>query len=143
MHALLFGWRGDTPDKMFRAIDTIWEMRPRVVGALLGIAVLPVTDIAKLFLAEAPNERHRFMLPTGGTPFIDPVFYVDPAFRIPEVYEDLRHYVGERITNIMVTGARSTAIDTGQLVSSPRVAKQLASGRRGAYWYHYPSLMKD
>lgn len=141
MHVLIFGSRGDTPDNMYRAIDDVWAMGPHVVGALLGLAVLPGTALAAEFDRATGDERRGFLLPEGGTPFIEPVFYADPAFRIPEIYADLRRHVGDRITSIMVTGARSTAKDTGQIVSSERVARQLASGIRGAYWYHYPALM--
>lgn len=142
MHVLLFGSRGDTPDKMFRAIDDVWAMGPRVLGALLGVAVLPGTPLGEAFLAATGDDRRGYLLPEGGTPFLDPVFYADPSFRIPEVYGALRRHVGERISNIMVTGPRGPAEETGQLVASARVAKQLASGTRGAYWYHYPERMK-
>jgi len=139
-HGLLFGSQADTIDKMFRTIDDIWHMKPRVIGALIGLAVLPHTRLARIFEQQTDPATVGYTMEQHGQPYIDPVFYVNPLFKIPDVYGWLRAHVGERIHSIMLPSPRSTNAETAQIVSSERVARQIASGLKGAYWYHYPDL---
>ncbi len=138
-HEFLFGYPADTPAAMFKAIDEVLALDAHAMGIVVGLAVLPGTGLARLFqerrAAGAPREG--FYL--AGEPLIDPMFFVDPSFDVPEIFERLRRHVGSEIRRVMMPHVNSTAADSNQLVGSQRVKEDLANGKRGAYWFHYPS----
>jgi radical SAM superfamily enzyme YgiQ (UPF0313 family) len=138
MHELLFGYPSDTPDKMYRAIDDLRAVDPTVIGVTIGMGVLEGTALG----AEL-ERRLRAGLPldgfyTRGEPFVDPVYFVDPAFRVPEIYTELERFVGDDVSYIMIP-KQSSALDTdNQLVDSERIRVQLhEQKKKGAYWFHY------
>lgn len=74
----------------------------------------------------------------NGTPFISPVYYVDPSFKIPEIYGELHAYVGDDIDRIMIPRTATSGDTDNQLVNSNRLKKQLhQEQKKGAYWYYY------
>jgi radical SAM superfamily enzyme YgiQ (UPF0313 family) len=140
MHELLFGSPGDTPFKMYKAIDDLRRLEPWVIGVTVGLAVFPGTPLGALF-----EEKSRLGLVDrafyfGGEPMIDPSFYVDPTFEIPEIFAQLEEFVGRDCRNIMLPSAKSTGSKNNQLVNSDRVSYQLlVEKRKGPSWYHFPS----
>lgn len=139
MHELLFGYPGDTPDKMFRAIEDVHRLQPRVIGVTIGLGVFPDTPLgASLGQATASDMTHRGFY-CAGEPMVDPTFYVDPAFPIPSVFEDLDRKFGANGKHIMLPTMNSTASSNNQLVNSERVRYQLLTEKRkGPPWYHFP-----
>lgn len=139
MHELLFGYPGDTPEKMFRAIDDLRAQDPTVIGVTVGLGVLDGTPLGELMQrklqAGEPLDGFYFR----GEPFIDPVFYVDPSIPIPEIYGRLEAFVGADIDRIMIPRTSQGGVDTdNQLVGSKRIETQLhKEKKKGAYWYHY------
>lgn len=139
MHELLFGYPGDTPEKMFRAIDDLRALDPTVIGVTVGLGVLEGTALGDLFdrrlRSGEPLEGFYFR----GEPFVDPVFYVAPSFPIPEIYARLEAFVGADVDRIMIPRTTSGGVDTdNQLVGSKRIETQLhKEKKKGAYWYHY------
>lgn len=141
MHELLFGYPGDTPDKMYRAIEYALELGSRVVGVTIGFAVTPGTPMAATFDALRSSGGDLTGYWFRGAPYINPVYYVSPAFNVPRIYDDLKRFVGDRLGRVMIPKpiAERDATDTdNQLVNSKRVEIQLIEEqRKGAYWYHY------
>jgi tryptophan 2-C-methyltransferase len=139
MHELLFGSPGDTPYKMFRAIEEVQMLEPRVIGVTIGLGVFPETPLGK-FLETAISygalDRGFYF---AGEPMVDPTFYVDPAFKMPEVLEELSREVGTNNRNLMLPTTTSTDSKNNQLVNSDRVRHQLlVEKRKGPSWYHFP-----
>ncbi len=141
MHELLFGSPGDTPEKMYRAIEDLRRLEPWVIGVSVGLAVFPHTPLGAFM-----EERTRAgQLDSGfyiaGEPMVDPTFYVDPAFNIPRIFEEIGKTVGLHSKNIMLPAPSSSTTSTNnQLVNSERVKHQLLVEKlRGPSWYHYPS----
>jgi tryptophan 2-C-methyltransferase len=138
MHELLFGYPGDTPEKMYRAIDFLLDCDPTVIGVTIGLGVLQGTALGERFTEERKLQSRPPGFYFKDTPFIFPVYYVDPSFKIPEIYGDLARYVGERIDRIMIPRTPGSGDTDNQLVNSERLKKQLQKeGKKGAYWYHY------
>lgn len=137
MHELLHGAPGDTPEKMFRAIDFLRALEPRVIGVTIGLGVLEGTPLGDLLVARlGTGDRAGFHF--RGEPFVDPVYYVDPSFVIPRVYEDLARFVGTDIDRIMIPRAASAGDTDNQLVNSSRIEDLVVKRqKKGAYWYHY------
>jgi radical SAM superfamily enzyme YgiQ (UPF0313 family) len=139
MHELLLGSPGDTPEKMYRAIEDLQQLEPWVIGVTVGLAVFPNTPLGALL-----EERTRTGLDDrgfyfAGEPMVDPTFYVDPTFRIPEIFEELGESVGRGSRNIMLPAPSSTAGINNQLVNSERVRRQLLVEKlKGPSWYHFP-----
>lgn len=141
MHELLFGNPGDSPEKMYRAIEDLRELDPWVIGVSVGLAVFPHTPLGA-FLEE--QQRAGELGPgfyLAGEPMVDPTFYVDPSFKIPEIFEKIGKRVGRDSKNIMLPAPRSsTASTNNQLVNSKRVRHQLLVEKlKGPSWYHYPA----
>ena len=139
MHELLIGSPGDTPAKMYRAIQSIHRMEPWVIGVTIGLAVLPNTPLGLVLeermLAGSVGSGFYF----GGAPMVDPTFYVDPAFKVPEIFAELDTSIGQDSKNIMLPSLRSTSGTNNQLVNSERVKHQLlVEKRKGPSWYHFP-----
>ena len=139
MHELLFASPGDTPDKMYRAIEFVRELEPWVVGVTIGLGIFPDTPLGS-FLERAMKSG---MVDQGfyfaGEPMVDPTFYVDPAFRIPDVFEQLSAHIGPDDKNIMLPTTSSTGSTNNQLVNSDRVRHQLlVEKRKGPSWFHFP-----
>ncbi|MBO0798606.1 MAG: radical SAM protein, partial [Blastocatellia bacterium] len=140
MHELLIGSPGDTPGKMYRAIDHLSQLDPWVIGVTIGLTVLPETPLGS-FLKE---REHANLTGSGfyfaGEPMVDPTFYVDPAFKIPEIFEEIEERIGGNKQNIMLPATSSTAGTNNQLVNSERVKQQLlVEKRKGPSWYHFPA----
>lgn len=138
-HELLFGYPGDTPEKMFRAIDFVTKLDAWAMGVVVGLAVLPGTRLACVYQNKVKSGKSLDGFYVSGEPLTDPAFFADPSFEIPEVFNQIRDYVGSDIKRIMVPQSNSTASENNQLVCSERIKKDLRKGKRGAYWYHYPS----
>jgi radical SAM superfamily enzyme YgiQ (UPF0313 family) len=138
MHELLFGHPGDTPEKMFRAIKDIQMMEPRVIGVTIGMGVFPKTPLGS-FLEQAitsGTEKQGFYF--AGESMVDPTFYVDPAFPIPDVFEHLNREFGAACKNMMLPTANSTDSKNNQLVNSDRVRRQLlVEKKKGPPWYYF------
>lgn len=138
MHELLFGYPGDSPEKMFRAIDDLRAQDPTVIGVSIGMAVFegtPLGDImASKMKAGEPLDGFYFR----GEPFIDPAYYVDPSIPVPAIYSDLERFVGSDVDRIMIPRSMSSVDTDNQLVGSKRIETQLhKEHKKGAYWYHY------
>lgn len=140
MHELLFGSPSDTPEKMYRAIEDLRRLDPWVIGVSVGLAVFPGTPLGAFL-----EERTRAgLLDSGfffaGEPMVDPTFYVDPSFKVPEIFEEIGKSVGPDSKHIMLPAPSSTASPNNQLVNSERVRHQLlVEKRKGPSWYHYPA----
>ncbi|HVH47500.1 MAG TPA: radical SAM protein [Labilithrix sp.] len=140
MHELLFGYPGDTPDKMFRAIEFLLKLEPRVIGVTIGMGVLegtPLGDSLQQRIARGADLSGFYF---KGQPFVDPTYYVDPSFEIPEIYEQLNRFVGTELHRVMIPKWGQSGDSDNQLVNSKRVAAQLLEQKKkGAYWFHYGS----
>jgi hypothetical protein len=56
------------------------------------------------------------------------------------VFEQLKARIGSERRRVMMPQLTGTTKDeSNQLVGSERIQADLASGKRGAYWYHYPA----
>lgn len=138
MHELLFGSPGDTPEKMYRAVEEVIRLQPRVVGVTIGLGVFPGTPLGDL-MARRNGCGNGDGFYCAGEPTVDPTFYVDPAFEIPRVFNDLAARVGNGHGNLMLPTVDSTSAANNQLVNSERVRHQLLVERRkGPSWYHFP-----
>jgi radical SAM superfamily enzyme YgiQ (UPF0313 family) len=138
MHELLFGYPGDTPERMYRAIDFLRKLEPRVIGITIGMGVLEGTPLGELFARKLKNGEDLTGFYFEGEPFVDPVYYVDPSFQLPQVYEDLARFVGKDVDRIMIPKVGTPEDTDNQLVNSKRIEAQLLQQqKKGAYWYHY------
>jgi hypothetical protein len=142
-HELLFGYPGDTPDRMFAAIDAVAELRARAMGVVVGLAVLAGTRLGDVYAQKRARSEPLDGFYSAGEPLVDPTFYVDPSFAIPDVFARLRAHLGSEIRRVMMPQVNSTAAETNQLVGSIRVQQDLRNGKRGAYWYHYQARMQE
>ena len=137
MHELLIGAPGDTPAKMYTAIERLRALEPWALGVSVGLTVLPGTPLGGLL-----EERRRSGDVAGfyfaGEAFVDPTFYVDPAFTLPDLFDDLSaRFSSDR--RIMLPSLASKTSVNNQLVNSDRVRHQLLVERRkGPSWFHYP-----
>ncbi|HTU46898.1 MAG TPA: radical SAM protein [Bryobacteraceae bacterium] len=139
MHELLFGTPGDEPEKMRRAIDSILALDPWVLGVSIGLTVLPDTPLGAFFLERRREGRIDSGFYFAGEPMVDPTFYVDPSFEIPDVFQELERSVGRNSSNVMLPAVSSTSSINNQLVNSDRVRRQLlVEKRKGPSWYHFP-----
>jgi tryptophan 2-C-methyltransferase len=138
MHELLFGNPGDMPDKMLRAIEDIRGLRPRVIGITIGLGVIPDTPLGTMLQGRINSGSIGPGFYLAGEPMVDPTFYVDPTFRLPEIFETLRREIGTHSANIMFPALESTASPNNQLVNSERVRHQLlVEKRKGPPWFHF------
>ena len=137
MHELIFGYPGDTPKKMFETIEFAKSLDPWVIGVVVGFGVLNGTKLAGIFQKKVVSGESLDGFYVSGEPLTDPVFYADPSFKIPEIFDELRDYVGRDIYRIMIPQMTSKSGENNQLVGSERVMNTLQSGKTGAYWYHY------
>lgn len=139
MHELVFGSPGDTPDKMYRAIEDMRGLEPWVIGITIGLCVLPGTPLCaslRGLVGSGGTDRGLFF---AGEPMVDPSYYVAPAFGIPEIFGELSRYIGPENKSIMFPQASSTSASNNQLVNSERVRHQLlVEQRKGPSWYHFP-----
>ncbi|NOZ80994.1 MAG: radical SAM protein [DPANN group archaeon] len=166
-HELLFGFPGDSPEKMFRSLDDIQALDPHVVGVSLGVAVLPGTALGRAYLekvlsgeptpgfyhaddavyadpagldgqqeAGRPSNGHRASRPAVRDALLGPVYYMDPSFSLPSIFEELHARID--VSRVMIPQLDSTGMMTNQLVGSRRLEGQLQEHRKGAYWFHYP-----
>jgi hypothetical protein len=142
-HELLFGYPGDSPDRMFAAIDAVAQLRARAMGVVVGLAVLAGTRLGHLYAQKRARAEPLDGFYAAGEPLVDPTFYVDPSFEIPAIFARLKAHLGSEIRRVMVPQLNSTAADTNQLVGSARIQEDLRNGKRGAYWYHYQSRMRE
>jgi len=139
MHELLFGSPGDTPDKMYRAIEDVRKLAPWVIGVSIGLGVFPNTPLGVLFENAKTSATPVRGFYVAGEPMVDPTFYVDSSFKVPEVFEALNRRVGTNCANIMMPVAHSTSSKHNQLVNSERVRHQLLTEKgKGPSWYHFP-----
>lgn len=138
MHELLFGMPGDSPDRMYRAIDELRRLDPWVIGVSIGLALFPDTPLGVALGPRAREGEPGFYC--AGEPMVDPTFFVDPSFELPAIFDRLTAAVGPDSGNIMLPASSSTASVNNQLVNSDRVRHQLlVEKRKGPSWYHYPS----
>lgn len=138
MHELLFGYPGDSPDKMYRAIDNLRALEPTVIGITIGMGVLEGTALGALLTQrlQAGQPLDGFYL--RGTPFLDPVYFVDPSFQLPEIYAELERFVGDDVSYIMIPKPNGGVDTDNQLVDSRRIkALVREQKKKGAYWFHY------
>lgn len=142
-HEMLFGYPGDTPARMLKSIDTVMALDAHALGIVVGLAVLPGTALARLYEQRVARGDALDGFYIAGEPLLDPMFYVDPSFAIPQVFDRVRDHVGREIWRVMVPQLNSTAASSNQLVGSNRIKEDLENGKRGAYWYHYPSRASD
>ena len=139
MHELLFGSPGDTPATMHRAIDDLRRLEPWAIGVTIGLAVFPNTPLGRYLEDKSKANRSAAGFYCAGEPLVDPTFYVDPEFSVPEVFDELSESVGRGSRNIMLPTSYSRAGINNQLVNSERVKRQLLVERRkGPSWYHFP-----
>lgn len=143
MHELVFGMPGETWDKMKRAIDFMRELDPYVTGITVGIGIMPGCRFAEdeniLRLSKLPpKEREKNGLYCNGEVFCDPTYYVDPALKVPEIFQMIRDYIGDDIYRIMAPTVKSTTTTDNNLVNTDRIVRQ----KKGAYWAYYRDLFK-
>lgn len=138
-HEFLFGYPGDTPEKMFDAIDFAMELDAWAMGIVVGLAVLPGTQLARIYQSKVKSGESLDGFYIQGEPLTDPTFFVDPSFKKTEIFAQIKDFVGSEIRRIMVPQSNSTASENNQLVGSERIKKDLRRGKKGAYWYNYPS----
>ncbi len=138
-HELLFGYPSDTPAAMYNAIDTVMALNARAMGVVVGFAVLPGTALARLYQSRVASRAPLDGFIVAGEPLVDPMFYVDPTFDAPAVFDRLKAFVGSESYRIMLPQVNSTSAECNQLVGSERIREDIMSGKRGAYWYHYPT----
>lgn len=138
MHELLFGYPGETKDSIFRAIDFVLKLDPEVTGITVGIGVLPGTGIYSYYKNnEKDSGFFKGTVKDISNPDLQSLFYVDSSIKVPDIFEDIKNFVGSDIYRVMVPELRSTASENNQLIDSVRIKKQLDSGMKGAYWYNY------
>lgn len=142
-HELLFGYPGDTPDAMFRAIDATLALRARAAGIVLGLAVLPGTALARLYQQRMAAGEPLDGFHMADEPLTDPTYFLDPSFPMPQIFDRLRSHIGDEIRRVMLPQLQCSASDSNQLVGSERIKQDLLNGKRGAYWYHYPSRQQS
>lgn len=138
-HECLFGWPGDNPELMLAALDTVMGFGGWAVGVALGLAVLPGTELARVYEGRLRRKEPLDGFYLSGEPLTDPAFFLDPSFHVPQVFDLLKVHVGSEIRRVMIPALNSTATQNNQLVGSERIKRDLEHGRRGAYWYSYPS----
>ncbi len=124
---------------MLKAVDQVMRLDAHAMGIAVGLAVLPGTRLGGLYVERAGAGADLEGFYFSGEPLIDPMFYVDPSFEVPAVFGRLTEFVGAEIRRVMLPQQNSTAWETNQLVGSSRISEDLKNGKRGAYWYHYPS----
>jgi tryptophan 2-C-methyltransferase len=139
-HELLFGYPTDTPSAMYRAIDSVLALDAHAMGVVIGLAVLPGTMLARLYERSTASGASLEGFYAAGEPLLDPTFYVAPSFPIPTVFDQVKVRIGSERRRVMMPQLTGTTKDeSNQLVGSERIQADLASGKRGAYWYHYPA----
>ncbi len=138
-HEFLFGYPGDTPDKMYKAIDFVKNLDPLVIGIALGLGILPGTQLAEMFEKKLSSHDPMKGFYFNGEPYVDPVYYIDPSFKIPEIFTELKEYVGIDENLIMFPQLKSTSNENNQLVGSDFVRGCMEKHKKGAFWYHYNS----
>lgn len=94
-HSLLLGSPGDTAGTVARTLETMDELRPNAVIAMLGIRVFPDTDILKRGLAEGVIKEPRIGL--------KPVFYFSSTLDMGAASEHLKAY-GQSHSNFIMPG---------------------------------------
>jgi hypothetical protein len=126
---------------MYRAIEYVLALEPRVVGVTIGFAVTPGTALAKRFDTLYASKGDLSGYYFRGDPYVNPVYYVDPAFEIPKIYDDLKSFIGSEVKRVMIpkpVSERTWGDTDNQLVNSKRVERQLIQEqKKGAYWFHY------
>ena len=138
MHELLFGYPGDNPEKMYRALDDLRALDPTVIGVTIGMGVLEGTALGNLLRERLSSGAPLDGFHLAGEPFVEPAYFVDPSFRIPEVYSDLEQFVGKDVSYIMIPKVNAAVDTDNQLVDSERIRAQLhEEKKKGAYWFHY------
>lgn len=142
-HELLFGYPGDSPDKMFTAIDDVLGLGTHAVGVVVGLAVPAGTRLAAIYEHRIARREALDGFYASGEPLTDPMFYVDPSFEVPAVFAQIARHVGAETRRVMIPQVNSTAALNNQLVGSERIRQDLAAGKRGAYWYHYPAAATE
>lgn len=150
MHELLFGMYGETMDSMKRAIDFIWRLEPHVIGTTLGVGIVPTCSLARdrrvISAVENSSESYRierYGIYCKDIPLEDPTYLIDPSIKIPQAYEELKNFVGERINKIMVPTLDSTSASNNQLVNSERITNMRKKGQKGAHWFWYPTQFEE
>lgn len=142
-HELLFGFPGDTPEKMFAAIDDVLDLGTWAVGVVVGLAVLPGTRLAAIYAERVARGDPLDGFYAAREPLVDPTFFVDPSFEVPAIFSRIAQHVGGETRRVMIPQSNSTAPVNNQLVGSERIRRDLESGKRGAYWYHYRAVAPD
>jgi radical SAM superfamily enzyme YgiQ (UPF0313 family) len=140
MHELLLGSPGDTPDKMFTAIEDVLRCEPWVLGVSIGLGVAADAPLGAMLARRLATHADTAGFYFEGEPMTDPTFYLDPSFGGPEIFDRLAQWIGPDRRHIMIPTLNSTGASNNQLVNSERVRRQLLDEKRkGPSWYHYPS----
>jgi hypothetical protein len=144
MHELVFGMPGETWDKMRKAIDFMRELDSYVTGITVGVGIMPGCRLAEdeniLRLSKlSPEERRKNGLFCNGDVFYDPTYYIDPALKVPEIFQSIRDYIGDDIYRIMAPTVKSTTKTDNSLVNTERINNK----KKGAYWAYYRDLFEE
>lgn len=135
-HELLFGYFGDSPSKMYKSLDFFLGLDSWTIGVNLGFAVMPNTKLKEKIINLGINDKSQGLY-FKGKPFSGPTFFIDPSFKVPEIFSDLKSFVGNESYRTMIPELNSISSNTSQLVNSKRIKNQLENNVKGAYWYNY------
>lgn len=141
-HELLFGMPGDDLDKAKMAIDFMRKLDPYVTGITIGVGIMPGCPLSEdkeiQRISKLPyDERVENGLFCRGKVFHDPTYFVTPTLKVPEIFGQIREYVGDDIYRIMAPTENSTEKSDDHLVNNP---KRVIKGRHGAAWSYYRDL---
>lgn len=141
MHDLLFGFPGDSPDRMKRAIELCLSLDTLVTGISIGVAVFPNTELGRYYEA-CKKDGNLSGFYAASDDITDPVFYVDPSFKVPEIFEELKTFIGNEAYRTLLPSLEYKGGINNQLVDSKRVAESISNGETGEFWYNYGMMNK-
>jgi hypothetical protein len=125
---------------MFASIEAVMRSEPHVLGISVGLGVAADAPLGALLTRRLESGAGIAGFYFDGEPMLDPTFYLDPSFEVPEIFARLNERIGPDRRRIMVPTLNSTGVSNNQLVNSERVRRQLLlEKRKGPSWYHYPA----
>ncbi len=146
MFEVLLGMPGETEDTIKEVIDFFKDVDPDVTGMILGIAAIPSSPLYKSPLIMEglnlnPEERKKHGIYCSGELFKDPTYYIDPAIKVPEIYDVVKEYIGKDVHRFMVPTREGRAFTDDTLINNNRVTRQIRERKMGADWYYYREMM--